>query len=433
MIKKGSKGKSKSLLRRNLFSNLFPKGSKHLDMFLEETKNPIFAYTLTKIALNQDEDSISVEDAIEKINNSSGIDGIIELFNHINSADVWSGGTSKGFYDVGVYEHLLEINLMTKSHYGTSIGAVPATLLALHLQEDSFGIDTSPQFSLEFATKLGDSLIDEEKTPNNITKKQLMQLKLKTLTTSLGTLYNGFMEEFIKDTAKFEKVVTDTFGDIRVSDAKGLYISVANMTKGRHVLIGMDDELNDEYIRDAIMKTSAVPHAFKPIRVGTQVYTDGGVYGFPLSEAFDSGVEFAFVTVINYHLNKLDRKGSNFRGPFGTIKQALRNYTMMNTALTEAPIRSLTGVDPEYVAEHGDPYGRMILLLPDLRHIRSFDFGGECRTLPKLGYEDSKESLEKFLDPDYKHPDYDSISFLSRYHSEMDKWTKRQKLQKKLK
>jgi len=267
MKNKGSNEKSDSLLRRKLLSKLFPKGSKHLDLFLEETKNPIFAYTLTKIALNQDTDSISMEDAIEKVKNSSGIEDIIGLFSHIQSADVWSGGTSKGFYDAGVYEYLVEIDLRTKSHFGTSIGAVPASLFALHLQDNSFGVDTSPQSALELATKLGDSLVSGEKIPDNISRKQLVKLKLKSLGTSISTLYNSLMDEFIKDTTKFQKVITDTFGNIRVLEAEGLYISVANMTKGRHVLIGMDDELNNEYIRDAIMKTSAVPHAFKPIRV----------------------------------------------------------------------------------------------------------------------------------------------------------------------
>jgi len=104
---------------------------------------------------------------------------------------------------------------------------------------------------------------------------------------------------------------------------------------------------------------------------------------------------------------------------------------MMNTALTEAPIKNLTGVDPEYVAEYGDPYGRMILLLPDLRHIRSFDFSGKCRTLPKVGYEDAKRSLDKFLDPSYKHPDYDPTNFIIKYHSEMEKFNRRKKLKKK--
>jgi len=401
MAAKGSGHGFDALIKRFLLHKWVLKKPDILIQFLEETKNPYLANILTVIATNQDSSSISVEEAIEKIKNSSGIEDIVELFEYISVADVWSGGTSKGFYHTGVYKEFVEREVKTKLHFGVSVGAIPAILYSLRMQGEDYGIDTSPEHVEEFSHKVADSLLP------------------KGFKNSKVDIYSRiFYDGPLIDTADMEKLVENEFKNIKVKQVKNLYISVSNLTKGKKILISTHDpEYKETTLYGAFRKTSAYPHMFKLVEDDKQIYADGGIYGLPLREVFESGADLALVSLLNHYIHDLE-EDHKYKGIFGHIGLSSRQLEIMYKGQSSEAIHNLTGKAPEYVADHGDSHGKLILLLPDLSNITSFDFGGECRNLIDLGKADASKALDKFLDPKYEHPDYNVTNFLMRRHLE---------------
>ena len=67
------------------------------------TKNPYVANLVTSIAKKTRKDSkLGPRDAIDTIKRD-GLKGVISLFEHVNSADVWSGGTVRGMHPFRSY------------------------------------------------------------------------------------------------------------------------------------------------------------------------------------------------------------------------------------------------------------------------------------------------------------------------------------------
>ena len=91
------------------------KDSKSLEKFLlEETENPYIANILVSIYNdNHDISRMSVKNAMENARQGD-VQLIVNLLGNISAAGVWSGGSSRGFYHVGVYEAFDQLDIKKK-------------------------------------------------------------------------------------------------------------------------------------------------------------------------------------------------------------------------------------------------------------------------------------------------------------------------------
>ena len=386
-----------------------------LERFLKiGTRNPYIANIVATLATNatRNENSpISLEGALDLIRQHQ-LDGVIELIGYINAADTWSGGTVRGFYEVGAYSALCELGIRTKVHTGTSIGAVPATFFAIRMHPSNLQIDTSPQnlenSAFELVESLGVRTLYEE--PKNLVKRAINRgRKIK--------LYaKGLVSEGIIDTSGLETFFQHSFGNLKMGNLPGLYIIACDYNsndEGKKVVLS-SIKTPDEFIWEALRKSTASPFLFKPYRVDGSAYADGGlVEVFPCSTAIEDGkADIVIGVLLNYHLPRIE---SDFKLPHGKVIQALRNFSIMNSVNLDWVIAYHTGKTPLYVAENGDPRGRLLLIMPNLSHVAPDDFYGEGPKLIKPGRYETLDAVAKFFSPNFSHLEYNPEYFLSRF------------------
>ena len=183
-----------------------------------------------------------------------------------------SGGSSNGMVYVGAYKSLWEHGVIEKLRgaVGTSIGSLFALLCVLNydpkcLIERIIALDTK--------TLADSDVVLVKKIENFVTNWGV----------STGVALTEFVEMILDETCGDKKI---TFRNLYDKTKKHLKITVFNVTK---VTTEYWDHENhpDMCISTAVRASTAVPLLFEPLRVGDQIYVDGGVGDVFPFEAFD--------------------------------------------------------------------------------------------------------------------------------------------------
>ncbi|MEC5394297.1 patatin-like phospholipase family protein [Bergeyella sp. RCAD1439] len=148
-----------------------------------------------------------------------------------------SGGGSKGIAHAGVLKFLNEKNIVPDVLAGTSAGAIVAALYV------------------------------RGKTPEEIVSF-FKSVYFFRWTHFALTKPGGFIHSDV-----FKKYLLPVFGDMVLDDLeKRVYITATNMISGKLEIFGGGIK-----VVDAIIASCAVPMVATPYKIGTQLYSDGGI------------------------------------------------------------------------------------------------------------------------------------------------------------
>jgi len=393
-------------------SNMERNSKSLLEKFLlDDNENPYVANILVSIYNDKHEFSrISIKNAIESAKNGDS-KSVTDLLENINTAGVWSGGSSRGFYHVGVYEALKDIK--TKINVGVSIGAFPAVFRCLRAQgiETRYGKDLSPEKMSMFAYELRDaSGLNVYQTGNSFSEKIKGKIK------AFQGFYRMIRKSAFIDAAGLERFLNEQFKDLRIKDVDGLYIIGTEYNDGNKVTMcrNSDDEVFSEIsLAKALRITTAVPYLFEPFQMNGKFYADGGLKDvMPVRTAFEKGnAEFVFGTCL---VRKISSENPAFNGLKGKIEQHSRDIDILQINSLEPWTLHYTGEKSIYIIENGDPRGRYLLNAPDLSGVNWLDFFECGPSLVKRGFKDTLNLIGKFLSPKYKHPKYNPEFFIKQ-------------------
>lgn len=183
-----------------------------------------------------------------------------------------SGGASHGAVHVGMLRALTEAGIEPDALYGTSVGAINASLVARLDGADRFDALTSAW--RDFAAN---PLI----RPSLARQAQAMIGRRPSL-SSLSPLR-----------ARLEKVL----GDTRIEEtAVPLFVTATNLLTGHERL------LDHGSLIDALMASCAVPGLFPPVEIDGTPYVDGLLYGAPVDAALNRGHKTLYVLLTNSSL-----------------------------------------------------------------------------------------------------------------------------------
>ena len=172
-----------------------------------------------------------------------------------------SGGGTKGIAHAGVLQYLEEQNLQAHKVAGTSAGSIVAGLYAA---------GKSPQDILSFFKSVS-----------------LFSWKHFTLTKPGIIDPKAFREYFIKFLGN-----DLTIGDTTIP----VYITATDLVSGKLKIFNNDDKLID-----AMLASSSVPAVFSPVKIGDNLYSDGGILNnFPTDLLYkDKDCEYLIGSYVN--------------------------------------------------------------------------------------------------------------------------------------
>lgn len=154
---------------------------------------------------------------------------------------VLSGGGARGLAHIGVYKALIEGGKEIGIISGTSMGAVIGALIANGYTPNEI-----------------------EKIAKDEVKSKLFHLNRPKLSLASLEPVRKILEELLPE--KMENLKTP------------LYLSSTNLSAGENMM------LYEGNLYDAIMASTAIPIAFKPIKIGIDYHVDGGLTNnFPAS------------------------------------------------------------------------------------------------------------------------------------------------------
>jgi len=184
-------------------------------------------------------------------------------------AFVLSGGASHGAVQVGMLRALTEVGIEPDALYGTSVGAVNASVVA-HLPS-AVRLDALTEAWLEFAAS-------------------------SALRPSLGRHALAMIgrRRALSDLSPLRARLDETFGDARIEDtAVPLFVTATSLLSGRERL------LDSGALVDALMASCAVPGLFPPVEIDGVPYVDGLLYGAPVEAAARRGHHTLYLLLTN--------------------------------------------------------------------------------------------------------------------------------------
>ena len=90
-----------------------------------------------------------------------------------------------------------------------------------------------------------------------------------------GMFDNSPIEEFIRTNLRRNRL-PNNFRLLHLERGNSLYISATNLNTARAVLFGHDEDTTAT-ISEAVQASAAIPGFFRPVRIGSEEYVDGGV------------------------------------------------------------------------------------------------------------------------------------------------------------
>lgn len=147
---------------------------------------------------------------------------------------VLSGGGARGLAHIGVYKALIEVDLEPEVISGTSMGAVVGALIAGGY---------SPKEIETIAIDKGKSKMFEINTP------------------SMSLVSHGPVRKILME------FLPEKIEDLEIP----LYLSSTNLSTGENEMLSKGN------LYDAVMASTSIPVAFKPIKIGEDYHVDGGL------------------------------------------------------------------------------------------------------------------------------------------------------------
>lgn len=298
---------------------------------------------------------------------------------------------------------------------GVSSGAFPAVVYAARLDGVDLGIPTNAEglrnLLIEIRKALGIDFLEE---PQNGHRRldvvgYLTQKVLHASHKNARFVQSEFGESFA-DSKSYRTYLDKRFNGLALRDIPRFGTFATNYETGESVYLDAQ-KAPDELVSLALAKTTALPRFLPPVRDGKGTWTDGGFHGVPIGLQGDLIV----MSLLSYYIRKMPH--ASFKGLYGKVEQHMKDHEIMERRIINYAVKDLTRHIPEKVANYqssdgGDPDGRILLILPDLSHVRLLHFFKGIEDLEELGRVTTKLSLERFLDPHRVDMYYNPSRFL---------------------
>jgi len=419
---------------------------KDLEIYVnEKTKNPYVAQMLVRTSINQkirntnNGRTISLEQAISHIDDN-GLEGVVKVWNSLNSAIISGPGGSKGNYYVGEYDEICEFGMLFRNQYGFSIGTTNGTAHNARYNKIK-NIDLSTNSNKQLADDLTKTLYDGLKPLYDelefLEKEGLPLIKglaesdsliLASLKSGLFkhnrevlhrmVNFNKKIDEMVErkailDSSGFSKVMRNKYGDKKLNEFKGLHIYTTDLKSGELYELNSENEFKDLPISKAILMSTAIPFLLSYIPYKNKIFVDGGIHPIPINDIFNHGEDIVLATILNYYPHPKEQGG---------LKGFILKFTdTMQYVNTKESFRDETGQSLKDKANDGHITGKELIMLPDLSYVNPIEFDGECYELYEKSREYTKGNLSKFLAPDFAPDFYDPKIFMKQYKDEIAK------------
>ena len=258
-----------------------------------------------------------------------------------------SGGGARGFAHLGVLKKLEQEKIPIFCISGTSMGAVVGGLYAAWGNVDSLiNFLSSSKVSSFFETK---------KFYKSIGKGGLLSLE------------------------KAETILRNKLNSVKIEDLKIHFTSVAvSLKTAQEVKFKKGD------LASAMFASSALPFIFSPIKIGDDLFIDGGLSNvLPIDACFEMGADLVIgVDVSDNHFNNLDEKINILKMP----------QIIFNLALTKFKKEKLEEFNKNY-------QGKFIILKPKVSILKGNDYDSleEFMFLGEKEYLKNKDKIHEFL------------------------------------
>lgn len=223
---------------------------------------------------------------------------------------VLSGGGVKGAYQVGALQNLVKDRGFSYDVLcGISVGSLNCSFMSLFPKtEEIIAVDSL----LSFWNNVDSSQIFKRWFPFG----KLHALWLKSMYDSQPLI------DLIKSRIDINKVR---------SSGKKILVGAVSLTTGNYRIFTQDDDC----FVDGVLASSSFPAGLKPIQIGTELYTDGGVKHItPLSSAIDAGANEIDI-IICAPLMSTAKYNNNSSAP----KLAMRTIDLMTDEIIAADLK----------------------------------------------------------------------------------------------
>lgn len=220
---------------------------------------------------------------------------------------VLSGGASKGAFQSGVLDHLInDLNISYDGFCGVSVGALNCSFLC-QFKDDKKAIEELKDFWLRIGTE-------------NIYKRWF----------PFGRL-SGLWKDSLYDSQPLIDLVHSSL-DLNLirQSGKKCAVGAVSLSSGKYKIFTQDDD----FFVDGVLASAAFPAAFKPITIQDEEYTDGGVKHItPLKAAIEMGA-----TEIDVILCSPKATTSTYDKDSNALSIAFRSIELMTDQLMESDL-----------------------------------------------------------------------------------------------
>lgn len=278
---------------------------------------------------------------------------------------VLSGGGVKGAYQIGVLKHLIiDLGRQYDVLCGVSVGALNTAFLSMFSKEQE---KEGFQSLLEFWLTVNNDNIWKNWCPFG----KLHALWLKSLLNSqplIDTVHQRMNLESVR------------------KSGRKVCVGAVSLTTGEYRSFTQDD---NDFV-DGVLASSAFPTGLKPISIGNELFTDGGVkHVTPLKEAIDLGADEIDVIMCSPIKNV-----SPYDNNSSTIQLALRTIDLMCDEITDSDLKiaklynKISQLDPA----SGKKFINMTVIRPDGNLVdNSLEFDPiQIKRMIDIGYADAQ-------------------------------------------
>ena len=189
-------------------------------------------------------------------------------------AVVLSGGGAKGAYEIGAYRALRKLGKRPNIITGTSVGAVNGLLIVQGDLSKAFHLWKNISFSKVYDEEAFEALENDK----------------------ISDIYKEYVKAFITEGGininKMLRILDGLYDSQKFFDSPIDFGLIAyNYTKNKPVEITKKD-LNKDNVKDYVAASASCYPAFKPYKIGDDLYIDGGYYdNMPMNLAIKMGAD----------------------------------------------------------------------------------------------------------------------------------------------
>lgn len=345
-------------------------------------------------------------------------------------AVILSGGGAKGAYQVGVLKSLFARNIQPAIYSGTSVGAFNAAMLVSgkpleEIEQLWLGLGTDDIFRVRFDPR---RLL----TPNPAVPVEMATHSVRAVVDFFGKTvsYGGAwwrafdLDELLFDTQPLQNLIQKNVDIEKIRENKEklrLYVALTQLKPSHGEPLEIVD--NERVSHAHIHASCALPVIFPSVKIGKQVFCDGGVVmNTPLRVAIDEGAEEIYVVDLtppprSYTDATLPMAYQMMSVAFSTALKrdlavakdrnrqflaAFKEDRLVNGKLEVKKLVQADGKFPEEPESCYYTYVRIYVISPEseLRGLESFlDFAPEAtRKLIRQGEEQTRKILDWYFD-----------------------------------